>query len=123
MEEQGKIDEIINNVKNYFRIQTELIRLGLASKVADAAASGVKMVVIGGGIFLSVIFLSLGLGFYFSTMLHSYTAGFFALGGVYLVITLLIFLLRAKLLEEPVKSRIIQKITEDKNDPIPENER
>src|SRR5690606_11663143 len=98
MEEQKfSITETFNKAKDYIETQFELLRLKAISRSARIFGSlviDVTMVLLS---LLVVFFLSLALGFYLGEVLGSYSLGFLATGGIFIIFMVLIRVFEKKL--------------------------
>ncbi len=98
MEEQKfSFSESFKKSKEYFDTQVELLKLQAISRMTRIIGS---LIVDGSKLLLSllvVFFWSLALGFYLGEVLGSYSLGFLATGGIFLVIVLLIRAFEPKL--------------------------
>ena len=125
MEEQKfSITEAFNKAKDYMETQFELLRLKAISRSARIFGSLVidlAMVLLS---LLVVFFLSLALGFYLGEVLGSYSLGFLATGGIFLIFILLIKIfektLELKFTNLSIK-RILSKWDDDENDELEED--
>ena len=91
MEEQKfSFSESFDKSKEYLETQVELLKLKALSRMSRIVGS---LIVDGSKLLLTllvVFFWSLALGFYLGEVLGSYSLGFLATGGLFLVIILLI---------------------------------
>lgn len=91
MEEQKfSITETFNKAKDHIETQFELLKLTAISRSARIFGSlviDVTMVLLS---LLVVFFLSLALGFYLGEVLGSYSLGFLATGGIFIIFMVLI---------------------------------
>ncbi|WP_212592490.1 hypothetical protein [Sphingobacterium humi] len=98
MEEQKfSFSESFDKSKEYLETQVELLKLKALSRMSRIVGS---LIVDGSKLLLTllvVFFWSLALGFYLGEVLGSYSLGFLATGGLFLVIILLIRAFEPKL--------------------------
>src|SRR5436305_5980914 len=90
--ESNFFTDTINLLKQYISDRITLIKLQSIEKVSTLAASiasGVILAVLG---LFFLIFFSITLGFLFASWLHSNTAGFGIVAGIYVLLLLLIVL-------------------------------
>lgn len=116
MQEQTKLEETVDSIKDYVNTRYELAVLKTSDKVAHAGSTAVSYIPI---IFLSVItviMLSFGLGYYLNTVFHNEYCGFLVVGGGYFVIALILILVRKSLIAKPFRNKIIKDLL--KNHPI-----
>lgn len=86
------IDTIGRDVKEYAELRLELFKIEIVEKSSLALAKGIKYIAI--GIFLASFmgFAMLGIAFWLSEVLHSYTRGFLATSLIFLIIAALLAL-------------------------------
>jgi hypothetical protein len=133
MEEQKKIiEEATANIKNYFNTCYELRVLQTTEKISNAGSeiiSGTFITFLG---MLSVLFLSLAVAFYVSfVVMGDKYSGFIMVGGLYVLLAVVLFIFKTKLLDYPIRNKIIKAIFReetlasyipDKVDVIPDGE-
>ena len=110
MSDVGKIEEIIENLKNYINTNYELLKLKAVERISVSLADLISDFLVGLVLFLFVFFISLWAGFYLSTLVGDNYSGFAIVAGIYLLIGLIMIVLRRKLVEKPLRNKIIRKI-------------
>lgn len=113
MEDKSKIEQIYERVEQYVLTTVELYKLKALQKLAETATSIVTslMMVIFGLFFL--VFVSIGLAVYLGEVLGKMHFGFMIVAGIYLIFTLIVYALRAKVLKDKVSTYIVRKIFKD----------
>jgi len=106
--EETKLDDFAKNIQEYVNTQYELVGLQLIDRTAVSGSSLLSRLVITSVIFISVLFLSLALGFYLAQVLQSIVVSFMLIGLFYLVIALVFVLFRKWLLVYPFRNTIIK---------------
>lgn len=115
MEEQSKIEETVDSIKDYVNTRYELAVLKASDKVAHIGSNAISFVPI---IFLSVLtafMLSFALAFYLNTVFVSQYCGFLVVGGGYLVIGFFLICVRKKLIAKPFRNKIIKELFKNNN--------
>jgi hypothetical protein len=110
MPEHEKLEELVESLKSYFNTNYQLRKLETAERasvVGSGLISGVVICIIA---LLFVLFLSLVGGFYFSKLLGDNISGFLIISGFYFVLTIIFYLGRKKLLQGPLREKIVRKI-------------
>lgn len=95
------IKKFISQIKDYFRSETELIRLKLIRMTAIIAANLFAAVFVITMLNITLAILGIWFGFFLSGLLHSYAVGFGLSGLTYLLILILIIVFRKTLLIRP----------------------
>ncbi len=123
MEDQKfSFSEVFKKSKEYLDTQLELAKLKAVSKSSKILGSlivDVSKVLLS---LLIVFFISLALGFYLGELLGSYSLGFLATGGIFLLILLLIRVFEPKL-EEKFMNLSIKRIMANWNSDDEEEEK
>jgi len=112
-EEQSKIGEVTEKVREYIVTTSELIELKAVDKLAIISSEIISGLVIGLVTVLFVLFISLAAGFYLSTVLGDRFSGFFIVAGFYLIVGIISIVMRKQLLSRPTANRIVRKIFEE----------
>ena len=110
MKESSKSEEFAESLKSYLNVVLALNKLEAierTSVIGPSLITGVLLGIIG---ILFILFVSLGLGFYLSAQLGDSYSGFTIAAGFYFILGLVLFLGRTKLVERPLRDKIIQKI-------------
>ena len=114
MPEFSKIEEISDSLKQYLQLNYEIIKLEATERTSVISSVLVSSLVIGVTMFLFVLALSIGAGFYLSTLFGQLYLGFAIIAGFYLLLALVLFVFRKKLIENPFRDKIIRKIVGNK---------
>lgn len=109
MSELEKIEGLSDNVKEYIQLNYEIFKLEATEKVSEIGSSLFSSLVLGIALFLFILTLSMGAGFYLSALLGDSYSGFAIIAGFYLLISIILFVGRKKLLENPLRDSIIRK--------------
>ncbi|HOZ88588.1 MAG TPA: hypothetical protein PL029_12565 [Bacteroidia bacterium] len=109
---EEKIEEVVSQLKAYANIQTELLKLRTIEKAAVSGAFVSARFFIFFSCFISLIFLGIAASFYLAQVLGSMVSGFTLVGAFYLLLTLVLLLLKNKILETPVKNKIIYTLSD-----------
>ena len=115
MQEQTKIEETVDSIKDYVNTRYELAVLKGSDKVAHLGANTLSYLPI---VFLTVltsIILSFGLAFYLNSVFESQYCGFLIVGLGYFVILFLLICVRKKLIAKPFRNKIIKELFKNNN--------
>ena len=116
MEEQ-EVDpqNIIEKIKEYIHVRTELSVLSAVDKRSQLFASlltdGLVLVLT----VLAFLFGSLALGFYLSEVLNNTYGGFLIVAGIYLLGAVILNSIKEKYLEKRIINLVIEKFFRDRN--------
>lgn len=115
MEEQTKIEETVDSIKDYLNTRYELAILKAADKSAHLASNTLSYIPIFFLTMLTALMLSFGLAFYLNHVLVSDYCGFLIVGGVYLVIGLILAAVRKNSIAKPFRNKIIKELFKTNN--------
>ncbi len=118
MENQDNIEEVTNNVKKYINTNYELIKLETLDKTSLVASSLISGLIVSIVTILFVFFLSISAGFYLAYRLNDFSLGFMIVAGFYFIIVMLLLLTRKRLIENPIRNKIIRKVFSTKKEHI-----
>lgn len=110
MQEQSKLEETVDSIKDYLNTRYELTVLKGSDKLAHAGSNFISFLPIVLLTVLTAFMLSFALAFYLNVVLESQFYGFLIVGGGYFVIGLFLLLVRKKLLAKPLRNRIIKEM-------------
>ncbi|MEO6302398.1 MAG: phage holin family protein [Bacteroidia bacterium] len=115
MQEQTKIEETVDSIKDYVNTRYELMVLKTSDKVAHLGSNFLSVIPIIFLTVLTVLMLSFGLALYLNTLLVSEFCGFLIVGGGYFVIAFLLICVRKKLIAKPLRNKIIKELFKNSN--------
>ncbi|MBP8967362.1 MAG: hypothetical protein KBG33_08225 [Paludibacteraceae bacterium] len=114
MPEFEKITEVRESLKQYLITNFEIIKLQATERASVIGSVLASKLVVGLTVFLFVFTLSIGLGFYLSALLGDTYSGFAIIAGFYFLLVIVLLIGRKKLIENPLRDKIIKKILESK---------
>lgn len=115
LEEQSKIEETVDNVKDYLNTRYELTILKGADKISHIGSNVLSFIPLFFLTALTIVLLSVALALYLNVEMQSNYLGFLVVGGAYLVILLVLFLIRKSSIAKPLRNRIIQELFKTHN--------
>lgn len=110
MPEHEKIEELKGYVVKYINTNCELIKLEATERISLFLSGLIGLLLVGSIATLFILFASFSIGFYLSTLLGNSYAGFIIVAGFYLLLGLILVLVRKKLIERPLRDKIIWKL-------------
>ena len=121
--EEPEVDPqiIIEKVKEYIQVRTELTVLSAVAKGSQLFAG---LLIAGLVLILTVLaglFGSFALGFYLSEVLNNTYGGFLIVAGLYLLGAIILNSIKAKFLEKRIINLVIEKFFKDRNEDQHEN--
>lgn len=94
-----RIDDLTKDLSGYVEARVELLKLEVREEVAKALT---RVMVLGVIVLLSVlfiIFMSIGLAFYINNYFEEKSAGFFLVGGFYLLLLMISIIFRKQIFQ------------------------
>ncbi len=110
MQTTNNIGELTKNIKEYGYTQYEFIRLSVILRVSAIAADLVSNILVVCLFFLFLLFISLGLGFYISTLMGSYFYGFSIIAAFYLLVGLIVIWKKETLILPSLRDKLVQEL-------------
>jgi len=107
---------MIQKFQEYLNSRLLLLRLEISERLSKTLAAFLKRVVLLVLFSLFLVFSSIAFALYLGEILDSLVHGFLLVGGVYLVLFFLIWLLSGPLLEKPFMNHVIRILFEKKNE-------
>ena len=117
-EEFKKAEDLAMHLKAYVQIEIELFKLTIAEKLSKIIANFLAAMVVMGVLLLFILFVSLALAFLIGEWLGKMSAGFFIVSILYLLIGVISWYAREKLIRIPILNAILSQLFT--NDPFEE---
>lgn len=115
------INKLLDKITEYLRLKGEKLLLDVIARVSRILAYVMAFMVLGVIIFFLFVFLSLALGSYLNELLNSAYYGYLIVAGIYLLISIVIFLLlQTNKIQQWLEALLIR-ISENKFDDDDEN--
>lgn len=115
MEEQSKIEETVDSIKDYVNTSYELAILKGSDKLAHLASSTLSFIPVIFFTVLTSLILSFALSFYLNTVFVSQYLGFLVVGVAYLLIVFILIVARKNLIAKPLRNKIIKELFKNNN--------
>lgn len=116
MQEQSKLEETVDSIKDYLNTRYELAVLKTSDKVAHGGSTILSYLPIIFFTVITVLMLSFALGYYLNTVFQSDYCGFLIVGGGYFVILVILLCVRKSMIAKPFRNKIIKELF--KNHPL-----
>ena len=114
MEEQSKIEELSDKLKSYVDTRYDLIVLNTSDKISTIGSQFIAYLLIGILSLLFIVLTSIALSLYISSIYGSSFIGFFAVGGMYLLLTILLIAFK-KQVTNPFRNKILRAVLNEAN--------
>lgn len=109
---QSKLDEFVTNSTDLGKTAYKLAKINAITKLTSTLASFIFTIISSVFLFLILLFVSIAIAFWLGEMFHSTPIGFLLVAGFYLVLFILLFLLKGKLILPWLRNKFVQKIYE-----------
>jgi len=96
-----QIDHVEEGVKSYVKNSLDFYKLQSFRSMMKGITMATKLLLIGSMAFIALLFLSLSAAFWVASILGSTAEGFLIVGGFYVLVGLIFFLMRKKV-EKPL---------------------
>jgi hypothetical protein len=117
METQAhSFESLFGRAGEYFETRMELMKLRSLDKSSDIISSVISTLAVMVTILISIIILSIGLALWIGEQMGRSYYGFFIVGGFYILIALIGYILRNRLLKVPIANSFINKVLNEEND-------
>ncbi|MBB4118440.1 MAG: phage holin family protein [Mesonia hippocampi] len=97
--------DLNEHTQNYIESLLAYYKLDIFKKTSQSAAMLVKLLCIGSLFLFFLAFTAFAFAFLIGAALDSYSAGFFIISGVFLLITILIYIFRKQLVDKVILKR------------------
>lgn len=114
MPETSRLEAMGESLKQYLVLNIELIKLEVTRRTSEIGSALVSSLILVSSLLLFIFMLSMGLGFYLSSLIGDTFSGFAIVAGAYLLFILLFLMIRKRLVEKPLRDKIVRKMLEQK---------
>ena len=109
---KSKATHLKDHVRDYVQTYVQLAKVK-ATKGASTAVSGIVIGIVAFFFaFFFLFFLAFGLGWWFGNLVENRAAGFFMVAGLFLLLVLVLFAIRKKVIVPMIRNMIISKVYE-----------
>ena len=106
------VEELFYKVKDYADTRIDLFKLKSISKVSGLLSSIISGIVLVLLLFMVLICITIGLSILIGNALGNLWLGFMIMAVVYIIIGLIMFLSRSKLLKTPISNKFIKEFVD-----------
>ncbi len=110
MEEKGRIENMMHNIKEYAETRIDLGLLTFQDKATGVISSVASVFVVGILSVFFIFFASVGVAWMIGQSLQNPSIGFFIVAGFYLLVTAIILLNKDKWIGLPIINSLLKKI-------------
>lgn len=110
MADKMNIEELTKSLQASVQTNIDLIKLEAVERASVIGSRAVISLIVGFFVFLFVFFLSLFVAYYLSHCFRDPYSGFAIVAGFYFLVCVALLLFRKRLIETPMRNRIIRSI-------------
>lgn len=103
------LEELLSDAKTYIDTRIEYAKLSAVEKVSKIFADLITNAAVISCFVLAFLFASFTLALYLSEVIGSYSAGFGAVAGIYLLLSIIVYLTKDKYIEKLLVNLFIRK--------------
>lgn len=104
----AKAEELAEHVKEYVNNRIDAVKLSTAEKSSKLASTVIASVVVGLFFFSFLFFASTALAFVLARLTGELYWGFLIVGGIYLLLGIIIWLLKGPMLQLPIMNALLR---------------
>lgn len=112
----AKAEELAGHIKEYVNNRISYAKFTGAEKTSKVAANILAAVIISAVFVIVLLFASLALAFVFAKLTGELYWGFLIVSGIYLLIGLIVFALKERILRIPIMNAILEQLFKDDED-------
>lgn len=112
----AKVEEMAGHVKEYVNNHISSAKISVAEKTSGILANIIAVAIVLTVFLFFIIFSSVALAFAFVKLTGEYYWGFLIVAGIYLLIGILVWALKEKLLRMPIMNSILQQLFKDEEE-------
>ena len=105
-----QVEELAILIKAYIHTEIELIKLGFAEKLSKILSNLIAIMVLIWILFICILFASLSLAFLIGERLGKMSTGFFIVSLIYLLIAMVTWYLRERVIRLPILNGILRQL-------------
>ena len=109
-EEFKKVEELALHIKAYIQTEIELIKLLFAEKLSKILSNFLAIMVLIWLLLIGILFASLSLAFLIGERLGKMSTGFIIVSLIYLLLAVLIWYLRERIIRIPILNGILSQL-------------
>lgn len=106
--ETNALEDLFGKTTDYLETRAELVRLKAIGKASEMGSSIVSRLIIGIMFLLVLVLLNIGIAIWLGTIVGELYLGFFIVTGFYLLLLIIVYAARKKILKTPVKNLMIK---------------
>lgn len=106
----AKVEELADNIKEYVNTRIDAVKLNAAERSSSIIANIVAGLIVLAVFMLFFLFCSIALAFGLGGLIGKTWAGFLIVAGLYLIIGIVVWTARVKIIQLPVMNALIKQL-------------
>jgi hypothetical protein len=111
-----KAEEFADHVKEYVNNRITAVKLQVAEASSKILSNFIAIAVVAAIMLVFAIFISMGVAFAISDWIGTMYSGFLVVGGLWLLVAILMWMSREKLLRLPIMNKMLHEMFKDEED-------
>ena len=112
----SKIENLTLHMREYAEISISLIKIKAAEKASSLIADAAALIIVWVFLFFFIFFISFGGAYVLSSVLGSAYSGYLIVGAFYLLVGVIVWFARKKLIRNPVLNAMVRNLFENNNE-------
>lgn len=92
-----KLDSLLDHFSSFIEAKIDIVKIEVREEAAKALSGLMVGLTLAGLAYFFIMFVSIAAGYYFGTLLNSFSLGFLIIAGFYFLLLLTLYLLRKQL--------------------------
>lgn len=111
-----KAEEFIDHLKEYVNNRVAAVKMQTAETTSQVLSNMIAMAVVAAIVFVFIIFMSMGAAYALSSVIGETHTGFLIVGAIWLIIAIIIWISREKILRVPLMNKMLHQMFKDEKD-------
>jgi hypothetical protein len=112
------IEKLYDKAEQYSKTSIDLIKLNAIDKTSDLISSLAVVIAISLIVAMFTLFINIGISLYIGKLLHDYYLGFMIVSVFYIVVAIVVFIYRKRLIKIPLDNIIVLNLLKSKSNQL-----
>jgi len=101
-------EELLENTKTYLETNVDLLKLKFVDKTSVVTSSLISIITIAALLLITLMLTGIGVAIWLGKILGEYYYGFYIVAGFLLILIIIVYIFREKLLKKPIANSLIE---------------
>jgi len=115
MEEKTQVEMLLIHMRDFLKENFSLLVLNTYEKISRVISGITSILFLASLLIFILLFVSVGLALWVGTLIQEPYAGFFIVGGFYLLTGIIFYVNREKWIKAPIIDGLLKSMTDEKN--------